>query len=124
MADHRVRGTLAQRLALSFLGVALAAVAALAGLTVIFATSDVSRLVTMQRDDLTGAIAAAAGAAWDRHHSWSGADLGPTLELASRTGADAQIRGTAGQIVAQSSSFAAQAGQPQFRAVIDVREKP
>jgi two-component system, OmpR family, sensor histidine kinase BaeS len=124
MADHRVRGTLAQRLALSFLGVALAAVAALAGLTVIFATSDVSRLVTMQRDDLTSAIAAAAGAAWDRHHSWSGADLGPTLELASRTGADAQIRDTAGQIVAQSDSFVAQSGQPQFGAPVDVRGVP
>jgi two-component system, OmpR family, sensor histidine kinase BaeS len=121
MGERGIVGTLAQRLTLSFLGVAFAAIALLAGLTVVFATSDVARLVTMQRNDLTSAIAAAAGAAWDRHHSWSGADLGPTLELASRTGADAQIRDPAGRIVAQSGSFGAQPGQPQFRAPVTVR---
>ena len=121
-AARAARGdTLGQRLALGFLGVALAAIALLAGLTVVFAATDVSSLVSRQRADLTGAIAAAAGAAWDRSHSWAGADLSPALELASRTGADAQIRDLAGSVVGSSPNYARQAGMPQFGAAVMVR---
>jgi signal transduction histidine kinase len=114
----RAPDTLGVRLALGFLGMSLAAIALLAGLTVAFATTDVSGLVTMQRSVLTGAIAGAAGAAWDRHGSWASADLDPTLDLASGTGADAQIRAGSGAVVASSPMFGTEAGQPQFTAPV------
>jgi two-component system, OmpR family, sensor histidine kinase BaeS len=113
--------SLALRLALGFLGVALAAVALLAGLTAVFAARDVSDLARHQRTELTTAIAAASAAAWDKTDSWAGADLSPALDLASRTGADAQIRDASGSVVASSRDFAAQAGQPQFSAPVMVQ---
>ena len=65
--------TLGLRLALAFLSVALAAVALLAGLTAALAAADAPALTSQQRDDLTGAIAAAAAAAWDHTDSWASA---------------------------------------------------
>ena len=112
-------GTLALRLALAFVAVALAAVALLAGLTSAFSASDVRSLASQQRGDLTGAIAVAAGAVWDRDNSWAGADLSPVLDLAVRTGTDVQIRDGAGRAVATSSGFAAQTG-PQANAQVVV----
>src|SRR5579872_1829536 len=91
--------TFGLRLALAFLSVALAAVALLAGLTATLAAADVSDLTSQQRTDLTGAIAAAAAAAWDRGDSWASADLSPVLDLATRTGAEAQIRDQSGHRV-------------------------
>lgn len=102
--------TLALRLALAFVAVALAAVALLAGLTAAFAASDVSSLARQQRQQLTGAIAVAAGAVWDRDGTWTGADLSPVLDLAARTGTDIQVLDAAGHAVAVSPGFAAQAG--------------
>jgi len=61
------------RLALAFLGVALAAVALLAGLAAAFTAADVSDLASRQRSNLASAITVAAGAAWDRTNSWTGA---------------------------------------------------
>src|SRR3984885_6484484 len=84
--------TLGLRLALAFLSVALAAVALLAGLT---------------------AIAAAAAASWDRGDSWASADLSPVLDLATRTGAEAQIRDQSGRMVIASPGFAAQTAAPE-----------
>ena len=110
--------TLGLRLALAFLSVALAAVALLAGLTAALAAADVSALTSQQRDDLTGAIAAAAAAAWDHTDSWASADLSPVLDLATRTGAEAQIRDQAGHVVTSSSGFAAQSAAPQQTAVV------
>jgi signal transduction histidine kinase len=101
------------RLALAFLGVALAAVALLAGLTAAFAAADVSALAVRQRTELTKAIAVAAAAAWNRGNSWASADLSPVLDLAGQTGADVQIRDD-GRVVATSPGFAAQAASPQF----------
>jgi two-component system sensor histidine kinase BaeS len=107
MAEPRDgRGTIALRLALAFLGVALAAVAVAAGLTAAFTAADVSSLAGQQRAELTTAVAVAAGAAWDRGHSWATADLSPVLDLAGRTGAVVQIRGPAGRPVATSAGFA------------------
>src|SRR6516164_2209490 len=110
--------TLGLRLALAFLSVALAAVALLAGLTAALAAADVSALTSQQRADLTSAIAAAAAVAWDRGEGWTSADLSPVLDLATRTGAEAQIRDTAGQVVASSPGFAAQAAAPEQSAPV------
>jgi hypothetical protein len=48
--------TLGPRLALAFLGVALAAVALLAGLAAVFSAVDVSSLANRQTDDLAAAV--------------------------------------------------------------------
>ncbi len=113
-------GSLALRLALAFVTVALAAVALLAGLTAAFAAADVSHLASSQRAQLTRAIAVAAGAVWERNHRWAGADLSPVLDLAARAGADVQIRDRTGQLVASSPGFAAQAADPRFTTPIVV----
>src|SRR6202045_4588638 len=105
--------TLGLRLALAFLSVALAAVALLAGLTAALAAADVSALTSQQRADLTSAITAAAVAAWDRGDSWGSADLSPVLDLATRTGAEVQIRDQAGRVVIASARFPAQVAAPE-----------
>ena len=110
--------TLGLRLALAFLSVALAAVALLAGLTAALAAADVSALTSQQRADLTSAIAAAAAAAWDHTDSWVTADLSPVLDLATRTGAEAQIRDHDGRVVTSSPNFAAQSAAPQQTAAV------
>jgi two-component system, OmpR family, sensor histidine kinase BaeS len=117
----RGRDTLGLRLALSFLAVALAAVALLAGLIVAFAATEVSHLVSEQRADLTSAVAAAAGAEWLENHSWRGAELSPAFDLASRTGADAAILDVSGSRIAASAGFAAQRGRPQFSEPVMLR---
>ena len=103
-------GAIGLRLALAFLGVALAAIALLAGLTAVFSAADVSDLAARQRAQLASAVTVAAGAAWDRTNSWAAADLGPVLDLAGRTGADVQIRDAAGRLVSSSPGFAGQPG--------------
>jgi signal transduction histidine kinase len=104
--------TLGLRLALAFLGVALGAVALLAGLTAAFSAADVADLANRQRANVTSAIAVAAGAAWDRNDSWSAADLSPVLELATRTGAVVTIRDQSGRIVIASGTVPVGTGPP------------
>jgi two-component system sensor histidine kinase BaeS len=109
------------RLALAFLGVALAAVALLAGLTAAFAAADVSSLASRQRAQLTDAIAVAAGSAWDRNHGWRFADLSPALDLVARTGAGARILAPSGRQVAKSPGFPAYAHGAQLSRPIVVQ---
>jgi two-component system, OmpR family, sensor histidine kinase BaeS len=109
------------RLALGFLGVALAAAALLAGLTAVFAARDVSQLAHHQRAELTRAIAVTAGVAWDKRQTWADAELSPVLELAEQTGADVQVRDEHGATVAASPDFAAQRGSPQLSSPVIVR---
>jgi signal transduction histidine kinase len=103
-------GTLGLRLALAFLTVALVAVALLAGLTAAFAAADVSNLASQQRGELTKAIAALAGAAWDQNGTWSGARLSSVFDLANPTGTVVQIRDQAGTVVVSSARFGAKNG--------------
>jgi two-component system sensor histidine kinase BaeS len=98
-------GPLGRRLAQAFLGVALAAIAALGGLTAVIAAGDVSRLVMKQRDDLSRAAAEAAAAAWRRHSSWTDADLAPIIDLAEQIGVGVQIRDASGRLVRSSAGY-------------------
>jgi two-component system, OmpR family, sensor histidine kinase BaeS len=109
------------RLALAFLGVALAAVALLAVLAAAFAAADVANLASRQRSDLTSAIAVAASAAWDRTDGWAGANLAPVIDLAARTGADVEITDPAGKPTAMSPAFRGHASSPQVSRPIVVR---
>jgi two-component system, OmpR family, sensor histidine kinase BaeS len=113
-------GTMALRLALAFVTVALAAVALLAGLTAAFASADVSYLAARQRAELTAAIAVASGGAWDRRNTWTGADLAPVLNLAARIGADVRIEDAAGRPVATTPGFTAHRDGSQLSRPIDV----
>lgn len=106
----RHAGTLGLRLGLAFLGVALAAVALLAVLTAVFSALDVSSLAARQRAELAGALAAEAAGAWQQHGSWTGADLGPALGLASHFGVRLQVRDAAGGTVAGNTGPRALAG--------------
>ena len=110
-APRAARGnTLGLRLALAFLGVALAAVALIAVLTAVFSAVDVSSLASRQRDVLAGAFAVVAGSAWQQDQGWAGADLDPLRQLAAQTGVQFQVRDAAGRPVAQTSGFAAATG--------------
>ena len=102
--------TLGLRLALAFLGVALAAIALIAVLTAVFSAVDVSSLASRQRSDLAGIFAVAAGTAWQQHQSWDGADLGPVRAQAARGGVQLQVRDAAGHPVTTTSGFPAGTG--------------
>jgi two-component system sensor histidine kinase BaeS len=111
------------RLALAFLGVALASVVLLAGLAAAFIAADVTDLTARQRAGLTGAIAVAAGAAWGRNDNWAGADLAPVLDLAVRAGADVEVRDQAGRAAAVSPGFHSHAASPQVSRPIVVNRQ-
>ena len=98
--------SLGLRLALAFLGVALAAVALLAGLAAVFASADVSSLASRQRTQLATAISIAAGVTWERTDSWASADLTPVLDLAADSGVNLQIHDRTGRVVVTSPGFA------------------
>jgi two-component system, OmpR family, sensor histidine kinase BaeS len=115
-------GPIALRLALAFVGVALTAVALLAGLTAAFVAADISQLVTRQQSSLTRAVAVAAGVAWDRSHSWANADLLPVLDLAGQVGADVQVRDRAGLLVSASANFSARSSNPARQEAVVVRQ--
>lgn len=113
-------GTLGQRLALAFAGVALAAIVLLAVLMAILAARDVSNLAARQRTELAGAASVSAGAAWDRNGTWAAADLSPVFDLAERIGMAVQVRDTTGRVVAATPDFNAVPG-PQASAPVIVR---
>jgi two-component system, OmpR family, sensor histidine kinase BaeS len=102
--------TLGLRLALAFLGVALAAIALIAVLTAVFSAADVSSLASRQRDELAGAVAVAAGNAWQQHQSWADADLKSAINFAAETGVRLEVRDAGGRTVAETKGLPAAAG--------------
>jgi two-component system sensor histidine kinase BaeS len=117
MARPGSSGPIRLRLALAFIGVALLAVALLAGLTAAFSAADVSSLAAKQRQELMQALTVVAGAAWEARSGWSAADLGMVIDAGSRIGADVQVSDNAGRIVASSPGFAADTQPAQSAAV-------
>ena len=110
--------TLGLRLALAFLGVALAAVALIAVLTAVFSAVDVSSLASRQREELAGAFAVAAAKSWQQNQGWASADLAPLLEVAAQTGVRLQVRDTGGRTVAATIGFAAADGSTASEPVL------
>ncbi|MGH3209952.1 MAG: sensor histidine kinase [Trebonia sp.] len=102
--------TLGLRLALAFLGVALAAVALIAVLTAVFSAADVSSLANRQRDELAVAFATVAGSAWQQNQGWAGADLRTVTDPAEQIGVQLEVRDAGGNTVAETSGFAAASG--------------
>jgi two-component system sensor histidine kinase BaeS len=123
MARAYRSGSIGLRLALAFVGVALCAVAVLAGLTAVFTAADVSSLATRQRTELAQALEVAATSAWARSHSWSMSELMPVLAVAAKLGARVQIADPAGHLVASSPGFGPGTGPvAQARIVISGRQ--
>jgi two-component system, OmpR family, sensor histidine kinase BaeS len=118
MARSGGSGPIRLRLALAFIGVALLAVALLAGLTAAFAAADVSTLAAQQRQQLTQAMTVLAGAAWEAGSGWSAADLRTMIDAGRGIGADIQVSDNAGRIVATSPGFSAATQPAQPAAVI------
>jgi two-component system sensor histidine kinase BaeS len=110
VAGGRHTNTLGLRLALVFLGVALAAVALIAVLTAVFSSADVSSLANRQRADLAGGLAVAAANSWQQHGTWTGADLALAFAIAEETGAQLQVRDADGRIVEETSGFGSVSG--------------
>jgi two-component system sensor histidine kinase BaeS len=98
------------RLALAFLGVALAAVALFAVLTAVFSAVDVSSLANQQRSVVARAFAVVAGSAWQQDQSWAKADLEPLRDLAAQTGVRFQVRDLGGTPVAATGGLGAATG--------------
>jgi two-component system, OmpR family, sensor histidine kinase BaeS len=108
-SGHR-GSTLGMRLALAFLGVALAAVTLIAVLTAVFSAVDVSSLASRQRAELASAFAVAAGNSWQQNHGWVSSELTPMIEFAEQTGVQLQVRDAAGHLVAATHGFVSAPG--------------
>jgi signal transduction histidine kinase len=117
-AAGRRGSTIGLRLALAFLGVALAAVALIAVLTGVFSAVDVSSLAARQRTELASAVAVTAGNSWQRNQGWSSAALEPVVDLAEHTGVQLQVRDASGHTVTATSGFSASAGPTASQPVV------
>jgi hypothetical protein len=96
---------IAVRLALSFVAVAIAAVAIVAGLAVVLGGHDINVMVQQRRNDLTASLLVDAASTYSTGQpGWSDADLRPALDLAAQSGTDVAVLDTDGRIVA--STFA------------------
>ena len=96
-ADARGSGqrgsTLGLRLALAFLGVALAAVALLAVLAAVFSAVDVSSLgEPAARASWPARSRSRRRGSWNADRGWAGADLSPVIDLAAHSGVQLQVR--------------------------------
>jgi two-component system, OmpR family, sensor histidine kinase BaeS len=109
--EHRVRGqvrgqgTVGLRLALTFIAVAVLAVALVAVLAVLFTDRDISVLVQQRRDDLTSSLAADAVSTYNTGKpGWYDVDLAPALKLADSDGAQAAVLDARGRVVVSTLS--------------------
>ena len=115
----RARGdALGLRLALVFLGVALAAIVLMAGLTGFLSARDVSSLADRQQSQLAGAAAASAASAREHSGSWTSAELTPVLGFAQGVGIALQVKDTAGRVVASTPGFGAVTGPELTKPVV------
>ena len=81
------RGRLAARLVLAFVGVALAAEAVFASVTLLTTRSDLAGLASAQRVETTDAVVSALDNAYRANGGWSGADIAPALVMVHIWGA-------------------------------------
>jgi two-component system sensor histidine kinase BaeS len=98
-------GQLGLRLALAFVGVALAAVASVILLGLVTTSMDINELTNAEQVDLAQATATGAAAAYDSA-AWSREELAPLAELVARAGAGVQVMDKAGKVIVSSPNFA------------------
>jgi two-component system sensor histidine kinase BaeS len=100
----RFLGPLGARLALAFVGVAVAAVAVLGGLTLAASRSEVTDLVDAQEEQDAVEIAATLAQAFELAGGWGAADLSGAFALAASARADLVVVDVDGQQVATGPS--------------------
>jgi signal transduction histidine kinase len=110
-------GQLGLRLALAFVGVALAAVIASILLGTVTTDRDVAELIKGQHRDLAQVAADAAAAAYHRGH-WVRAELTPLLDVVVPAGTAVQVRDLRGHKIRTSSNFGKLAGPGISAAVV------
>lgn len=115
-------GKLGLRLTVAFLGVALAAIIVMSGLTEISTGRDVNSLVMKQEDDLSDAVGVASGALY-AHSGWQRANLRPVLDLVAGQGAAAEVRDAGGNLVQATPGFAGFKGSHRFSEPVIVHGK-
>jgi two-component system, OmpR family, sensor histidine kinase BaeS len=94
---------LAARLALSFVAVAVLAVAIGAALAVVLSGHDINTMVQERRTDLTRSLLVDAASTYNSGQpGWSDADLRPALALASQSGTDVAVLDVNGHTVAST----------------------
>jgi two-component system sensor histidine kinase BaeS len=99
MPEQRRFGTLQGRLLAAFLGVAVLAIAVLAGLILWTSRSDVNTLVNRQRQATLRDTAAALADAYREAGGWTKADLHGARALATAAGATLEVMNASGAIV-------------------------
>ena len=99
---ERVVGSLAARLALAFVVVALVAVGVLAGLTLISSRSEIDQLAERQRDQDTASISATVAQAYRQAGGWDQSDLSGAFALAAAARAELTVIDSDGVLVAES----------------------
>ncbi len=97
--SERRPGRLGPRLALAFVGVAVAAVGLLAALTLLAANAQVAGLAASQQQGTSRSVAAALSQAYREAGGWDAADLRPAFALAGSAGARLQVLDQAGAVV-------------------------
>ncbi len=97
-------GRLGLQLALAFVGVALAAVAASIALGTVTTNHDINELIKGQHRDIAHATAEAAASAYSRGRLTSAA-LKPLLRILIPAGAAVQVRDLSGNVISQSGNF-------------------
>jgi two-component system sensor histidine kinase BaeS len=94
---------LAARLALSFVAVAVLAVAIGTALAVVLSGHDINAMVQERRTDLTRSLVVDAASTYNSGQpGWSDADLRPALDLASQSGTDVAVLDDEGHTVAST----------------------
>ena len=112
-------GQLWLRLALAFVGVALAAVASSALIGAVTTSRDVGEMISRQHSDLTKAFAMAAGKAY--HAGWQRASLVPLTALVAHTGAAVRVTNLTGRVVHASRNFTSYGPRTQLTESVVVR---
>src|ERR1700752_4693083 len=98
-AGHYWISRLGLRLALVFVAVALAAVAAVVFFGSMTTNRAINRMLYQQHADLAGAGATASKAAYTKH-GWRRGDLTAATDLAQHAGAEVQVTNRTGMVVA------------------------
>src|SRR5258706_3059673 len=113
-------GQLGLRLALAFVGVALAAVASVILLGLVTTSGDINELSKGEQLDLTHATAIGVAAAYDRA-GWSRENLAPLADLVVSAGAGMRVMDKAGNVILSSPNFDSDGPAPQRTEPVVVR---
>ncbi|HUC58015.1 MAG TPA: ATP-binding protein [Streptosporangiaceae bacterium] len=118
-------GKLGLRLAVAFLGVALASIIVLSYITEISTGKDINGLAKHQERALTRSAATAAGALYSQPPTgWGRANLMPVLDLITKEGAGAKVTDAHGNLIQATSGFGSLSSNDTLKMPVNVKGKP